>query len=202
MIPHSATDARYTTHVVYSAPLQVHRFALSVSYAFINKDTVKALQNPSASAAQKDAWRKQAMTDFAPGRFTLEDLKAHILAGRAWMPALHKARQRSKASFQSAQLMALDFDNNEAGTLGVSVQALKQHPIVGPHAAFIYATPSSTPARPKSRALFVLDETINSVSEYERLAAALMDMCADLCPDSACKDASRLFFGSKGGEHA
>jgi hypothetical protein len=161
------------------------RITLSTSAAFINK---KPLKGQSSFKA------------FAPGSMDFfSGLIPHILAGRAWMPAASKAQTRD--CFISAQLLALDFDNNDNGDLPVSVEALKQHPLIAQYAAFVYATPSSTHTRPKSRAVFILDGTITTAEGYQAAAAALIDLTADLHPDILCKDASRLFYGSKGAEH-
>lgn len=192
---------RYTTSVDYLGTSPDTRpILLSTSAAWIDKRPLKAVQNPNAypeDSAALEALKKQNWNAFAPQRMTLQALASHVLMGRAWMPA---ASVRRKV-FKSAQALALDFDNDDSGSKAVSIEALKLHPFIARYAAFVYATPSSTPARPKSRVLFVLDETITTAQGYEAAAIALMDLCADLGPDPACKDAARLFFGSKNADH-
>lgn len=166
-------------------PNPAARITLSTSAAFLDKKPLKGQASFKA---------------FAPGPMDFfSGFIPHTLAGRAWMPAASKAQTRD--CFISAQLLALDFDNNDNGDLPVSVEALKQHPLIAQYAAFVYATPSSTYTRPKSRAVFILDEMIKTAEGYQAAAAALIDLATDLRPDIACKDASRLFYGSKGAEH-
>ena len=97
-------------------------FPLSFSYAFLNKAPLKG---------------NSSYTHFRPAAFSLTELIEHILNGRAFMPAQHKPFQRSNASFQCAQLLVLDFDNDAEGALPVSVQALQKHAFVVRFAAFI-----------------------------------------------------------------
>jgi hypothetical protein len=177
------TQSDFSTSVVYldTQPPDTRPVLLSTSAAFIDKQPLKG---------------KASFNLFAPQRLTLAALVSHVLAGRAWMPAASDARKR----FTSAQALALDFDNKD-GAAAVSLDALKQHPVVGQYAAFAYETPSSTPAQPRTRALFILDGTIATAQGYEAATRALMDLCADLHPDPACKDSARLYFGSKGAAH-
>ena len=175
ILPQKATSVVYPS----STAAQGRRFKCSISAAFLDKKALKGQASYNA---------------FAPQTMTLSGLLAHIRKGYAWMPAA--AAPQTRKAFQSAQLLALDFDN-DAGNLPVSAEALKQHAFIGQFAAIVYETASSTPERPKSRAVFVLDSPIASAEGFTAAAAALIDLCSDLRPDIACKDASRLFFGAQ-----
>ncbi len=92
----------------------------------------------------------------------------------------------------SAQLIGVDLDQ------GPSVDSLRQMPFIQAHAFLIYATPSSTPAAPRSRIFFRLDQPITSLETYRQLVVNLLGhlQSLGLQPDPSCKDGVRMFYGS------
>jgi hypothetical protein len=110
--------------------------------------------------------------------------------GAAWAVGVYQDNHRVKSKFISSQVLALDFDDS------VSVAELLDNPFVRRFAAFLYPSPSSTPDRPKSRAVFVLDGAVTDIAIWERMQQALIHKFADYNPDSKCKDGARFYYGS------
>ena len=91
------------------------------------------------------AWRTET--------HTIETLAESVCDhGNAFCPVLKEA-WRKASNFKSVQVVATDHDE-------ASLEMLLADPFIRDHAAFIYATPSSTPEAPRSRAGFVLDQPI------------------------------------------
>src|SRR5688500_14635329 len=97
---------------------------------------------------------------------------------------------RRKDTFVSSQIVGLDFDGN------VSVQDCLNDAFIASNAYLIYPTPSSTPEHPKTRVMFLLENAITRVQEWERLQRGLLWRYRELQPDPSCKDGARLFYGS------
>lgn len=109
--------------------------------------------------------------------------------GRAFTTP-HAHAWRKGANFLCGQHLGLDFDAQSAA-------ATQAHPFVAKHAAIVYATPSSTPAAPRSRAVFLLDQPIRQAPNYVRAATALIWAFGGEV-DRKCKDACRFFYGAQG----
>jgi len=107
--------------------------------------------------------------------------------GRAFT-TWHKNNWRQTDNFLCGQHLGIDFD-----TLGVA--SVLAEPFVQRYAALVYATPSSTPEAPRSRALFVLDTPIMQAANYTAAASALIWSFGGSA-DRQCKDAARFFYGS------
>ena len=125
---------------------------------------------------------------------TPRQLAVHIWQGFAFTPVWHTARR--EANFVSAGHMAFDFD---AGDTSSSLDHLMR---VGSFAwmfaSFAYATPSSTPAAPRSRVVFVLEFPIFDPAEYRAAYGAVAWWLGQegSYTDPACKDPLRLYYGS------
>lgn len=107
--------------------------------------------------------------------------------GRAFT-TWHAHNWRQTDNFICGQHLGIDFD-----TLGVA--SVLAEPFVQRYAALVYATPSSTPEAPRSRALFVLDTPIMQAANYTAAASALIWSFGGSA-DRQCKDAARFFYGS------
>jgi|GEM_PF-4639767 len=145
----------------------------------------------------KDGYTKQAYSNsFQPIAVTIEQLVTHITSGQAYTLSCFSSLRRTKGNFKQSQLLALDLDDN------VSVQDCLNHAFVSENAFFIGATASSGQTDTdsnivhKTRVLFLLDTVLTDIAEFERLQHTLQLHCSDLRPDPACKDATRLFYGS------
>lgn len=152
-------------------------FRVGLSQAFHNKDLLKHKRFYAQGFTATDA--------------TIDQLAQHVTSGRAFAVGVYQGDYRAKTRLVSAQIIGLDFDEF------VSTAQLADHPFAQ-YAAFCYATPTSTPEKPKSRLVFVLSEPIegeNAVSRYETLERAIRAEFADLKPDST-GDAARFFYGS------
>jgi len=102
----------------------------------------------------------------------------------------HGNNWRANSNYLLGQHLGVDFDT-------WSVEQTLCDPFVDRYAAIVYATPSSTPATPRSRALFLLDRPIRQALNYTRVATALIWMFGGKA-DAQCKDAARFFYGSTG----
>lgn len=152
---------------------------LNLSEAFYNKENKTA--NKSAFGFS-----------FHPQDVALPALVKHIRQGKAFTVGHFKDNRRVESHFVSSQLLALDLDQ-----CPLNVEQLEvQYPFIQEYAFLMYPTPSSTPEQPKTRILFVLDEPVDMASRWRVLQLALMEQFAELKPDNACKDPSRLFYGS------
>lgn len=155
-----------------------HTVHLSVSFNFHNK-TVK---NGKRAYAR----------DWKPVDWSLEQIVKHVTSGRAICVARLQSDHRAEADFGSAQLIGVDFDQ------GPSIDELMKHPFIANYAFLVYPTASSTPDKPRSRALFLLDEPITNLKDY-KLTVGLVHpplIASGFKVDNACKSAAQSFFGS------
>lgn len=186
-----------TTSVAQNSTNENHptSIKLGVSFHFHNKENrAPSLRWCKHHEKHDDCWVFGA---FQTVDYTPRQIADHVLAGNAISIAAHRDNWRKKANFISTQIMGLDFDNN------MSVAQLAADDMAGRYAFLIYATPSSTPEKPKSRALFILDVPITEPAQYTRLLKRLMYHYGQTGAeaDKACKDTSRLFYGSANAEH-
>lgn len=151
---------------------------LNLSEAFHNKDNLTG--------------RKADMSySFHPATVELRHLVKHIRTGKAFTVGFFNDNRRVETHFVSSQLLALDLDNCPLDMY----QLDDKYPFISEYMFMMYPTPSSTPEKPKTRVLFVLDEIVDSPSRWRILQLALMEHFAELRPDDACKDPARLFYG-------
>lgn len=100
--------------------------------------------------------------------------------------------RRSLANFQCGQYLALDCDSGDKQS---SIDYLLDDQFISTYGTIIHSTPSSTPQRPRSRVIFVLDRIITDAGAYQQAAKFLVALYP--WSDPACTDASRFFFGCK-----
>lgn len=128
---------------------------------------------------------------FHPTSIELPALVKHIRLGKAFTVGHFKDNRRIESHFGSSQLLALDLDQ-----CPLDLDALEsKYEFLQRYAFMMYPTPSSTSAQPKTRVLFILDEPVEMSSRWRVLQLAIMEQFAELKPDEACKDPSRLFYG-------
>lgn len=102
------------------------------------------------------------------------------------------------ADWQSQQVFALDIDNDDA--------SIKKHGLLTPEEAcnrfsdlgvppvFYYSSFSSTEEKPKFRLIFIVKNPVTDIRVRNAIQMALMNIMPEA--DKACKDLSRLFFGT------
>lgn len=134
-------------------------------------------------------------SDYATGwdekRWTAHEITQHVISGGAISVALVSDRYRDEAHFVSSQIIGIDFD------AGPDVEALEQDDwFINEHAFLVYSTTNSTPEKPRSRALFLLDQPVTNPNEYRRLVLRLMYKYGHAI-DNQCKDPVRIFYGSR-----
>ncbi|MGN2271663.1 hypothetical protein [Priestia megaterium] len=116
-----------------------------------------------------------------------------IAKGKTFIPATFKHVngyiKRSKANWDSQQVIALDFDE------GLTLDEALKDPFFRKYAVFLYTTFSHKEEQHKFRVVLVLDEPITNYKDFERIMAALFELYP--YADQACRDGSRLFFGGK-----
>jgi hypothetical protein len=158
---------------------------LSISQHFHNK------QNHAPMKRNKDGESNRwAMGAFNTVEWTPEQIAEHLRAGKAICVAALDGNWRGQANFVSSQLMGIDFDN------GPDVETLVKNEFVKAYAFYVYPTPSHTPEKPRSRALFALDEPITDYDRYRVLITRLLHKLDMLNADPSCKDPVRIFYGS------
>ncbi|NEP16871.1 MAG: hypothetical protein F6J97_08185 [Leptolyngbya sp. SIO4C1] len=125
------------------------------------------------------------------GNFT--SLADHIGKGHPWMPALldgDRTRRQQNANY--TELLAADVDG------GLSIEQALQNPFISQHCGLGIETASSTPELSKFRLVFRLARPVKGWQQIRICYCYLIEVLA--VADSACKDASRFFFGAPGRE--
>jgi len=128
---------------------------------------------------------------FRTARLTPAEIAAEIRAGHA-IAAVHNGR-RKRSNWQCAQHIGIDLDDGS-----LSWDDVAEMPLVKYHAAILHTTASHTPAAPRMRVLFLLEEPIEDAAAYSAIVASMLR--AFSTADPLCKDPSRLFFGAPGCE--
>jgi hypothetical protein len=96
--------------------------------------------------------------------------------------------KKGEANFLSRELVMIDIDE------GMSIQELQKDELYLEFGAGYYATPSYTSEHEKFRILFRLEQPITNAEDYRLLITGLIQHFT--YADEACKDASRLFYGT------
>ena len=128
---------------------------------------------------------------------TAERMSQYVAAGYAFIP-LYKNGRRLETNFKAGYHVALDLDTADYTSSLDSLMRVGTFADI--FAAFAYSTPSSTPEKPKSRIVYIVETPITSAREYRHLYAALAWRTAQdgaIC-DPSCKDPLRVYFGSPG----
>lgn len=162
--------------------------ALSVSKYFFDKEN-RAPNKPDRDGVLSNRWAYAAFDNVL---WEPTQIIEHVRAGHAICVASTKNNHRKGEFFKSAQLMGVDFDK------GPGVLELLNVPLIDNYSFMVYATPSSTPEAPRSRALFALDKPICDPEEYKRLLKRLLLAFGAGNIDEQCKDTVRIFYGSAG----
>ncbi|MGF2040468.1 MAG: PriCT-2 domain-containing protein [Nostoc sp. CmiVER01] len=160
----------------------------------------------------KDWDFKKLAGNFIDVEGTLADVQEHIKAGHAICAGLLGGKWRSKANVIGSHWLLLDIDNSDVARdedgkpiLDANGNSIKvydhqltieealAHPFIKKHCALIYTTASHKPEWHKFRLIFLLPEYVQGADTVEACTRFLMQQ---LPHDPACKDASRVFYGS------
>jgi hypothetical protein len=142
--------------------------------------------------APRDAW-KQFHASWERQALTARALAVNVYRGYSFAPVFDG--RKTKEHFVTAFHLALDFD---CGDERARIETLLQDDLINWFSSFIYYTPSSRPPAYKSRVVFVFDEPVTTVDEYEEILGAFAWRFPE--SDQSTTDAARFFYGSKGAE--
>ncbi|MHC5771294.1 MAG: PriCT-2 domain-containing protein [Nostoc sp.] len=166
----------------------------------------------NATGTNKDWDFKKLAGNFIDVEGTLADVQHHIKAGHAICAGLLGGKWRSKANVIGSQWLLLDIDNSDVARDAegkpikdangnyikvydhqLTISEALAHPFIKKHCALIYTTASHKPEWHKFRLVFLLPEYVQGADTVEACTRFLMQQ---LPHDPACKDASRVFYGS------
>ena len=164
------------------------RIRLSATDYFFNKENLAPYRNGRKGLSQDWAYAGE----FEEKDWVLSELVAHITEGKTFSIGVYRNNHRKEGNFVSSQLIGIEIDKGFYSTAN-----LASDEFIKMHACLIYATSSSTPERPRSRILFILDKLITDRTIYRDLVARLQRRLSNFDVDPVCKDAARLFHGSK-----
>lgn len=99
-------------------------------------------------------------------------------------------RSMALDSYLQSQVFGVDWDDE---TEESDIDRILKIPIVKNCAGILYTTQSSTPERPRSRALFFLSKPLTDPSAHKRHARALI---GSLGGDMSCSSPNKLFHGT------
>lgn len=124
---------------------------------------------------------------------SLQDLRAHVSKGGAFIPAAMSSGRRNSASFDSSSLAVVDVDN------GLTINEYLNHPLIC-STAWVYTSASHDAAAGKHRfrVIFQLPEKITDGDLYESIVNLLIK---SLGGDANCSDRCRIFYGNDKTEH-
>ena len=118
------------------------------------------------------------------------ELAINVYRGFSFAPCFDGPK--TKEHFTQAWHLALDFDCADERA---HFDTLMEDDLINNHASFLYYTPSSKPPAYKSRVVFILDQPLTTVNDYERLVNAFAWRFPH--SDQSATDAARFFYGSK-----
>lgn len=154
----------------------------------------------NTTGRNKDWDFKKLAKNFKDKQGTLEDVIKAVQSGNALSAGLFDNRWRSKANVTGSQWLLLDIDNSGKDANGekcyqhqLTLDEALEHPFIKQYCALIYTTASHKPDWHKFRLIFLLPEFVKGADVVEVLVRYLMK---HLPHDPACKDASRVFYGS------
>lgn len=128
-----------------------------------------------------------------PVELTLTQLAETVCQpnGKTWCPAIFKDNKRKNDQWLEQQIFALDFDN--CTTPEEAIETLGTYGIT-PN--MVYGSFSDSAELRKFRLIFLLDTVISNSDTAKWIIIQLMNLFGQKA-DKACKDLSRMFFGSK-----
>lgn len=166
----------------------------------------------NATGRNKDWDFKKLAANFQDTEGTLADVQHHIKAGHAICAGLLGGKWRSKANVIGSQWLLLDIDNSDVARdedgkpikdengnsikvydPQLTIEEALAHSFIQKHCALMYTTASHKSDWHKFRLIFPLPQYVEGADTVEACTRFLMQQ---LPHDPACKDASRVFYGS------
>ncbi|OYD99926.1 PriCT-2 domain-containing protein [Nostoc sp. 'Peltigera membranacea cyanobiont' 232] len=166
----------------------------------------------NATGTNKSWDFKKLAANFIDVEGTLADVQHHIKAGHAICAGLLGGKWRSKANVIGSQWLLIDIDNSDIARDAydkpikdengnsikvydpqLTIEEALAHSFIQKHCALMYTTASHKPDWHKFRLVFLLPEYVQGADTVEACTRFLMQQ---LPHDPACKDASRVFYGS------
>lgn len=132
------------------------------------------------------------------GSFVNQEATQLGIAGKLYdghpITTWHEPQWRKSDNYKYGQHIGLDFDTGDKRS---AIAHLMKEPFVTKYGAIIYTTPSHTPDKPRTRAIFLLDTPIHQAKNYVLATTALLWVFGSA--DRQCKDPARFFYGGKPG---
>lgn len=158
----------------------------------LNIDSKEYIKKPTGS--ETGAIQKRIGT--SKTEMTVQELAEAITSGRTFKAAALNGNKNT--DWESQQVFCLDIDNDDASVkkygLLTPIKAYGRFVTLGLAPAFYYESFSSTTEKPKFRMVFILEKVVDDVRIRNVVQMALMTIMPEA--DSACKDLSRIFYGS------
>lgn len=153
------------------------------SKAYINKPDSKETAYIKTRLANAEALKE----------YTLNEIVECIGKGYTFVPAVLENGTKNE-NWKQQQLFGLDIDNEAEGKILTPDEAITLLNDKGIKASAYYYTFNSSEVKPKFRLLFILKEATCNQEEAKLIIKTLMDLLPQA--DKACKDLSRLFYGT------
>jgi putative DNA primase/helicase len=132
----------------------------------------------------------QHTRNFHTQSHTLDSFAEAVTVRGYAFSAVMKNSYRLNANFMSSSVLSLDFHTEDERS---SLESLAADPFIRDHGAFLYETPSSTPKKPRGRAVFILDTPITDAGQYSEACKALIWKYQGIA--DATEDAARFYYG-------
>lgn len=165
-----------------------------------NQPTLKLKYTVNTTGCNKDWDFKKLAKNFRDKEGTINDVINHVKKGHALCAGNLGGKWRAKSNVVGSQWVLLDIDNSGKDANGekcyehqLTLDEAIEHPFIQRYCALIYTTASHKPNWHKFRLVFLLPEFVPGYEIVEVLTRYLMK---HLPHDPACKDASRVFYGS------
>lgn len=129
------------------------------------------------------------LDSFVTQNISVVDLLNHISKGDSFANVF-SGRAGRREGFVMGSIIAVDMDEGP----GASYGSLVRHPYVLAYASLVYPTFSYTPAAPRHRVVFVMDEPIYGEEGYTYAALSLTELFPGA--DKNCAYAGRTFLGN------
>lgn len=161
---------------------------------YITFDNVSYNEKPNEFEIKKIQTRFKTTE---PTTVTIEELFNLIKQGKTIVPAVMKDGIK-KENFVEQQLIMLDIDNHEKSQKIITLEeVLNILKISNLEPLGYYYTFNSTAENPSFRILLQLDKPIKNAEQIEYILETLVNLTK---ADPACKNCSRIFFGTNGNE--
>ena len=139
----------------------------------------------------KPDWQPSFGDDWQSRDLSLSELRDHVSAGGAFVPAAMSSPHRSSDAFLHADLAVVDIDH------GLTIADFLHNPLAK-EACWLYTTFTHRPDQHRFRIVFRLSERIASPELIKALSTALT---RKLGGDRSCTDPCRLYYGNDKAEH-